>query len=420
MIDNTRHDALPGRHPQHRLRALVGQGPRARREARARPTGGQAWALKRIQGGDTTCKANQALHPEAVNLIAKIRANSYYVPAVADPLSPVTFVHKIKVPVFLACQWTDEQTGGHCPDLADALHRHQPQVVHVHQRHAHRLARPGDVQPLVRLPRALRRAAQTPSCRRRPEALAPTVFRPRMGVPDVNLPARPDPEQPTYDAALAAFEALPPVRILFDNGAGGRRPGQPFAGFEQSFAPLPAAGHAGALLVPRRRAARWRRPSPPRAGADAFTWNKAARPGDRLHRQHRRGPGGLWTATPPTTGRRTRPGRALSYLSAPLARTRPWSAPARCRRGSRSSAPDVDLQATVSEVRPDGKETFVQNGWLRASARKLDAATSTLLEPVPSLRSADAAPLPRGRFTEVDGARSTTRATPTGPARASA
>ena len=39
-------------------------------------------------------------------------------PEVADPLAPVTFVHKIRVPTFLACQWTDEQTGGHCPTLA--------------------------------------------------------------------------------------------------------------------------------------------------------------------------------------------------------------------------------------------------------------------------------------------------------------
>ena len=40
-------------------------------------------------------------------------------PEVADPLSPITFVDKIKVPVFMACQWTDEQTGGHCPTLAE-------------------------------------------------------------------------------------------------------------------------------------------------------------------------------------------------------------------------------------------------------------------------------------------------------------
>ena len=52
----------------------------------------------------------------------------------------------------------------------------------------------------------------------------------------------------------------------------------------------------------------------------------------------------------------------------------------------RSSTPNVDLQATISEVRPDGKETFVQGGWVRANMRKLDQAKSTLLEPVLSLR----------------------------------
>ena len=67
----------------------------------------------------------------------------------------------------------------------------------------------------------------------------------------------------------------------------------------------------------------------------------------------------------------------------------------------RASVPSVDLQVTVTEVRPDGKETFVQGGWLRTSLRKLDPRKSTLLEPVLSLRRADAAPLARGRFTEV-------------------
>ena len=53
--------------------------------------------------------------------MAKIRANDHYVPEVADPLSPTTFVDKINVPVFMACQWTDEQTGGHCPTLAEHM-----------------------------------------------------------------------------------------------------------------------------------------------------------------------------------------------------------------------------------------------------------------------------------------------------------
>ena len=63
--------------------------------------------------------ANQVLHTAAVNEVAEASANRYYVPSVANPLNPDTFVHKIHVPVFLACQWTDEQTGGHCPELAE-------------------------------------------------------------------------------------------------------------------------------------------------------------------------------------------------------------------------------------------------------------------------------------------------------------
>ncbi|MBV8463717.1 MAG: CocE/NonD family hydrolase, partial [Acidimicrobiales bacterium] len=83
----------------------------------AGPDSGQPWAYQQILKGDTTCAANQALHGEATDLSAKIAANSHYVPAVADPLDPVTFVHKIHAPTFMACQWEDEQTGGHCGEL---------------------------------------------------------------------------------------------------------------------------------------------------------------------------------------------------------------------------------------------------------------------------------------------------------------
>ncbi len=64
----------------------------------AGPNSGQPWAYQKIQDGDQTCKANQALHGEAANLLAKIRANSHYVPKVADPLAPITFVKNIHVP----------------------------------------------------------------------------------------------------------------------------------------------------------------------------------------------------------------------------------------------------------------------------------------------------------------------------------
>jgi hypothetical protein len=66
----------------------------------------------------------------------------------------------------------------------------------------------------------------------------------------------------------------------------------------------------------------------------------------------------------------------------------------------RASAPNVDLQATVSEVRPDGSETFVQSGWLRSDERRLGPG-STLLEPQPTFAAADVRPLPKGRYAEV-------------------
>jgi hypothetical protein len=67
----------------------------------------------------------------------------------------------------------------------------------------------------------------------------------------------------------------------------------------------------------------------------------------------------------------------------------------------KSSVPDVELQATISEIRPDGKETFVQGGWIRAKARALDPAKSTELEPVPSFRQEDFADMPADQFVPV-------------------
>jgi predicted acyl esterase len=66
----------------------------------------------------------------------------------------------------------------------------------------------------------------------------------------------------------------------------------------------------------------------------------------------------------------------------------------------KSTATDTDLQVTISEVRPDGSEMFVQAGWLRASHRKL-GPKSTATDPRPTHVESDAAPLPSGTFTLV-------------------
>jgi predicted acyl esterase len=361
--------------------ALTWGEDRAHDAKPASATGGQAWALKRIKGGDELCKSNQVLHAEAPNLLAKLRANSTYDPKVADPLAPVTFVHKIDVPVFLACQFTDEQTGGHCPALASRFTGTSKKWftfsngTHIDSLDPATLNRWYDFLSLY----VAKRAPAMPAAAK---VAAPAVYAASMGVAGVTLP--PDPLQGlTYPAALAAFEQLPPVRILFDDGAGSL-PGYPFAGFEQSFARFPVPGTTGLSFA---------------LGSGSFKWNPAARPkrdfsGDT-------GAGGLWTALPHYSWVVAPAGSAVTFTTPPLAVNTVVIGAGALSASIKATAGDVDLQVTVSEVRPDGHETFVQSGWLRASQRKLDAKKSTPLEPILSRRAADVAPLPKGRFTPL-------------------
>ena len=76
---------------------------------------GQAWTKTRADGGDNECAANQKLRLQNPDLLAEIRNTPYYSNPLGDSLAPTTFVNKIKVPVFIAGAWQDEQTGGHFP-----------------------------------------------------------------------------------------------------------------------------------------------------------------------------------------------------------------------------------------------------------------------------------------------------------------
>jgi uncharacterized protein len=366
----------------------------------ASSTGGQPWAYKRIQEGDQTCRENQALHGQAVNLLAKIKANSHYVPKVADPLAPITFVDKIDVPTFMACQWTDEQTGGHCPDLAEHFTGTRQKWftftngTHVDSLDPATFNRWYDFLELYVAKEApIVRAALI-------HAAAPLIYQEAMGIGGVTLPADPVQLQPTYEGALAAYEALPPIRVLFDNGAGGSSPGKPYPGFEQSFSGFPIPGvEARAWYLSTQGALRSRPPAHPHA--DAFTWNPDALPKTDFSGDTAGGSGGLWTATPAYDWAQSPPGSAVSYLTDPLSENTTVVGAGAVRLWVRSSTPDLDLQATISEVRPDGLETFVQNGWVRGDERKLDRRRSTPLEPVLSLRKSDVSPLPPDRYVPV-------------------
>src|SRR3954451_10682692 len=366
----------------------------------ASPSGGQPWANKRIQEGDATCKANQALHGQAVDLMAKIRANNHYVPKVADPLAPVTFVDEISVPTYMACQWTDEQTGGHCPTLAEHFGGTSRKWftftngTHVDSLDPETFNRWFDFLELY----VAQEAPSTKAATIR--AGAPVIYKEAMGIDGVTLPRDPIQEQPTHAGALAAFEQLPPIRILFDNGAGGSSPGHPLPGFEQSYSRFPVPGTRAQKWYLRKRGGLGKKPES-KGGADVFRGTPPARPLTDFSGDTAAGANGLWTATPPYRWTHSPAGTAASYVTAPLKTTTAVVGAGAVHAWIRSSTRNADLKATISEVRPDGKETFVQGGWLRANERKLDKRQSTLLETVLSLRAQDVRTLPRGRSAQV-------------------
>jgi uncharacterized protein len=372
----------------------------------AGPNAGQPWAYQRIQQGDQTCAQNQVLHGEATDLLAKIRANDHYVPSVADPLAPITFVNKIKVPVFMACQWEDEQTGGHCADLAEHFTGTQQKWftftngAHVDSLDPTTFNRWYDFLELFVAHQApIVRAAVM-------QAAAPVIYNAAMGINGVTLP--PDPIQtiPTYGSALAAFQGLPQIRALFDNGAGRSptgtvTPGDPYPGFEQSFSSFPVPGTTARYWYLAPGGTLQDQP-PTSKGINSFNWNAQALPLTDYNSTNTSG-GGLWgnASNWAWQWQQNPPGSAVSYLTGPLTTNTTVIGAGALHIWVRSSTPNVDLQATVSEVRPDGNETFVQNGWVRANERKLDPTKSTLLEPVLSLRASDVQPMPQGQFVQV-------------------
>ncbi len=371
----------------------------------AGPGSGQPWAYKRIQQGDQTCRSNQALHGEAPSLMKLIRDNAHYVPKVADPLDPVTFVHKIKAAVFMACQWEDEQTGGHCADLAQDFSgtSHKwftfTNGAHIDSLDPATFDRWYDFLSLFVAHRApLQNLGLV-------DLAASFFYGEGFGINNVTLPADPIQHMATYQAALSAYEALPSVRVLFDNGAGSAPDGQltagdPYPDFEQSFASFPIPGTLAQTWYLGAGGSLATSPAPT-PEVDDFSWNPKALPATD-YASTNTSAGGLWGDATDWSWNwlPNPPGTAVSYVSAPLAQNTTVIGGGAVHLWIKASAPSVDLQATVSEVDPDGDETFVQDGWLRADERRL-APGSTLLEPLLNLRAGAVKPLPSGQFTEV-------------------
>jgi putative CocE/NonD family hydrolase len=132
----------------------------------------------------------------------------------------------------------------------------------------------------------------------------------------------------------------------------------------------------------------------PSAGSEQeYRSDPSARPAQTLHGQDG---SNAWLALPNYDWPPVPDSTALSYVSEPFTQDTVMAGTASADLYLTSSATDTDLQVTITEVRPDGTEMYVQSGWLRASHRALDEDASTELDPQPTHLEQDAAPLPDG------------------------
>lgn len=351
---------------------------------------GQGWERERVEGGDEECGHNQILRVHNPDLVELVQ-NTPFTNALTKERSPSTIVGSITVPVFLAGAWQDEQTGGRWPALIDKF----------------------DNAPLVRVtmynglhidavaPRVLSAVTEFYDLYLEDsEPGAGTVVGLALAgglavVFGQALPIRFNRFDPTERESLRrAYEAEDPIRVLFELGA--TRSNLPVPSFEASFATWPPAaaiptsffvrGEGDGAVLSAVAPASVGSGSPiaefttdPAEGALTTTDDLSA----------------IWTNNPSWSWPASTPETSIEVVTGPLVEDLAVVGPASADLWVTADATDGDVEVTVSEVHPDGSETYVQSGWLRLSRRAL-GPDSTELRPIPTGLEADVAPLTPG------------------------
>jgi predicted acyl esterase len=364
---------------------------------------GEGWEQGVVDAGGPNgqqCAENQLLRLQNPDIVQLINDNPYYQKALGDPLSPITFVHKINVPVFLGGAWQDEQVGPQSADMLDQFTSSPDQHfmftngTHVDSLFAQlqRWTEFLDFYVGHRIPHvsALFRA------------LAPTIYEQGMGISGLTLPPDRFDAYTSYAKALAAYRNEPDVRILFENGYGDpSQPGAPIAAFEHSFSQWPPKETVPTTwyFQPDQQLSTTPPTIPNGDGraSTSYVYDPTAKPAT----DYSGSSSSIWGANPTYDWRPLPLGKALAFDSPPLTHDLTMVGTGSVDLWLRSTAPDTDLEVTLTELRPDGQERYVQSGWLRASHRKLDAKRTTVLRPWHTDLQADAKPLPAGTFVQA-------------------
>ncbi len=380
------------------------------REAYAEPYG-EGWEQARVDAGDQECEDNQVLHTQAPPLLARFEHDLLYAPDPGDDLAPATFVDEIQVPTFIAGSFQDEQTGGHWSTMLSAF---DPDVlkraVLFNGTHADALG-----PDLVRDQLEFLDIYVTGLAPRNHAVLRGSA--PGLGFDGVfGEPYAIPPLRPGITNA-ASYEAQPKFRLLWERGAedapgciveqspedlsADPRPcttaegaGSPFARFETTSTVWPPPRTARTWFLEPDGALGDAAPTVPDDEPRGWSSYRYDNSRDQVRTFHG-GTEDIWQKSATYDWDRPPEGDSLRYVTPPFASAAGFAGTGSVDLWLRSTAEDVDLEVTLTELRPDGDETYVQSGWLRASERQ-EAPGSTALAPVHTHLVHE--PLPPGEF----------------------
>jgi hypothetical protein len=350
-----------------------------------------AWLVEHIEGRDDQRAAeNQLLRGHNRDLAAAADEGRFADHEVHHRHEVMEWVRHVEAPTLLMGTWQDQDSGPGFTDLPGRFPPTTPVSV-LFANGTHESSRlPGFLRHWVAF-LGVHLAGHAPTWTE--EALA---YLEACGVPgDPPPPVVPGPPTVQVDMTPGGTGA-PAVIVQLDVGAGApTSPGAPYPAAELRLPSWPPPVEVARLHLRSGGGLSTREPL---AGDPSTTWlyDPRAKPVASAG-----GGFDINDALPAYDWRPLPAGHAAAFLGDPLEDDLLVLGAAALELWISCTAPDVDLEVTLSEVRPDGWETFVQNGWLRTSHRTLDERRSTELAPWPTHLEADACPLVPGEPTPV-------------------
>ncbi|MFC7228691.1 CocE/NonD family hydrolase [Salinirubellus salinus] len=320
------------------------------RDATTAPGGEYAGVEQRIDNGDDVCDANQLLRLQNPGLFDQLASNRFDTQYFQNR-APWTFVDQIDVPTLLVESWQDEQVGSRATRLLERFDTPQP---------VRFIGSNGDHGEYYG------------------ETILEDIYRFLAYYLKEEVP---EGESGSYEEALAAYESEDPVEIYWELDHD-RNPR-----FSTSYGTWPPAQTETWRLYFQPDGSLASSEPDDTEASTSYEYDPILNPLGQL--VPRNDDDQLQWGQQPD-------GTYVAFVSDQLDSEHVLLGSASVELWLQSDADDTDIEVTLSEVRPDGTEMYVQNGWLRASHRAEDASLSKPRRPWHTHQASDQVPLPDG------------------------